>query len=267
MPTKTVGGLEMYYELSGSGAAVVFISGVTQDHVPWKVFQVPAFSGAGYQCLVFDNRDVGQTGESPLGSYPVARFAQDTVELTEQLGIRSFHLVGYSMGGMIAQELALAFPGRIRTLTLLATAPKVDAYVATLFATLKAAKLKLSLEEFLRTIGLRVFTHRFYENPDNVQKWMSRALANPYPQSAASFVRQADAILGHNTMDRLHGIAIPTHVVVGEEDIFVFPRFSQSLAATIPAAKLTVIPEAGHAVAAERATEFNRIALEFLAMH
>lgn len=264
MPTKNVGGVEMYYELSGSGPAVVFISGITQDHVPWQVFQVPAFSAAGYQCLVFDNRDVGQTGESPVGSYPITQFAQDTVELTEQLGIRSFHVIGYSMGGLIAQELALGFPDRIRTLTLLATFPKIDAYVATLFANLKAAKLKLSREEFLQTIGLRVFTHRFYENPENVQKWMSRALANPYPQTAAAFLRQADAVLGHNALNRLHRITAPTHVVVGEEDIFAYSRFSRSLAALIPAAKLTVIPEAGHAVATERAVEFNRIALEFL---
>lgn len=267
MPIKTVGGVEMYYEISGSGAPVVFISGITQDHLPWKLFQVPAFSAAGYQCLVFDNRDVGQTGESPVGSYPITRFAQDTIELTEQLGIRSFHLIGYSMGGAIAQELALGFPDRIRTLTLLSTFPKIDAYVATLLGTLKAAKLKLSREEFLQTIGLRVFTHRFYENPETVQKWMSRALANPYPQSAAAFLRQADAILGHNALDRLHRIATPTHVVVGEEDIFVYPRFSRSLAEIIPAAKLTVIPDAGHAVASERAVEFNRIALEFLTGH
>lgn len=267
MPIKNVGGVEMYYEISGSGAPVVFISGITQDHLPWRIFQVPAFATAGYQCLVFDNRDVGQTGESPVGSYSITRFAQDTIELTEQLGIRSFHLIGYSMGGAIAQELALGFPERIRTLTLLATFPTIDAYVATLIGTLRAAKLKLSREEFLQTIGLRVFTHRFYENPENVQKWMGRALANPYPQSAAAFLRQADAILGHNALDRLHRIATPTHVVVGEEDIFVYPRFSRSLAEKIPAAKLTVIPDAGHAVATERAVEFNRIALEFLTGH
>lgn len=267
MPTKNAGGLEMHYELSGSGAAVVFISGITQDHLPWKLFQVPAFSAAGYQCLCFDNRDVGRTGESPVEAYPISRFAQDTVELADQLGIHSFHVIGYSMGGMIAQELALGFPERVRTLTLLATVAKVDASVATLFASLKAAKLRLIREEFLQTIGLRVFTHRFYENPETANTWMARAIANPYPQSAAAFLRQADAILAHDATDRLHRIAIPTHVMVGEEDIFLPPRFSRTLAALVPAAKLTVIPEAGHAVATERSAEFNRLALDFLARH
>lgn len=267
MPTRSVGDLNMYYELSGGGKPVVFISGITLDHLPWKIFQVPAFSAAGYQCLVFDNRDVGQTGDSPVGGYEITRFARDTIELTEQLGLRSFHLIGYSMGGLIAQEIALAIPERVRTLTLLATFAKPDAQLIMNVATLRIAKRKLSREEFLQVLGLRVFTHRFYENADAVDAWMTRALANPFPQSVEAFGRQADAVLNHDSLERLYRISSPTHIVVGEEDILIPPRHSRVLAERIPNARLALIPEAGHAVASERSAEFNRVALEFLARH
>ena len=184
-----------------------------------------------------------------------------------QLGLESPHLVGYSMGGMIAQELVLKHPKRIRSLTLLATFPKPDDYTKALMESLKAAKQSLNLEAFSRTLGLRVFTHRFFNNPDAVKMWIDRVLTNPYPQSVAGFIRQANAIIGHDALSRLSEIAVSTHVIVGEEDILTPPRYSKALAEKIPGAKLTTITECGHAVPAEKAAEFNRVALDFLAQH
>lgn len=267
MPKASVGGLGMYYELTGEGPPVVFVSGLTGDHSGWKLFQVPAFNAAGYQCLVFDNRDVGQTGDSPLASYAIGRFCEDTVGLLERLGLDSVHLVGYSMGGMIAQEIALAHPRRLRSLTLMCTTAKPDACLAEILETLGTAKRGLSAEDFLRILGLRIFTYRFYANPQAVKTWLDRALANPYPQSIAGFMRQAGAVLGHDATQRLAAISVPTHVIAGEEDIFIPPRHSRALAERIPGAEVTVVPAGAHALHVEKPAEFNRSLLEFLGRH
>lgn len=266
MPKASVGGLSMYYELTGEGESVVFVSGITGDHSGWKPFQVPAFNAAGYQCLVFDNRDVGQTGDSPLASYAITQFVEDTIALLDYLRLDRVHLVGYSMGGMIAQEFALAHPARLRSLTLMCTAATTDGYVRSILETLGAAKRGLSAEDFLKTIGLRIFSYRFYETRA-MRTWLDRVLANPFPQSVAGYMRQANAIFGHDTTQHVQAIRTPTHVIAGEEDIMLPPRFSRALAQGIPGAELTVIPEGAHALHAEKPTEFNRAVLDFLKRH
>lgn len=171
------------------------------------------------------------------------------------------------MGGMIAQELVLKFPKRVRSLTLVSTLAKPDNYTVAVLETLKAAKQNLTDELFYRTLGLRVFTHRFFNNPEAVRMWLDRALSNPYPQSVAGFIRQADAIVGHDTVSRLAEITVPTHVIFGDEDILTPPRYSHILAEGIRGRKLTTIAGVGHGVPAEAAEKFNRIALDFLVQH
>ena len=95
--------------------------------------------------------------------------------------------------------------------------------------------------------------------------WLDRVLTNPYPQSVAAFIRQADAIMGHDTVSRLAEIAAPTHVIFGDEDILTPPRYSHTLAEGIRGARLTTIAEVGHGIPAEAAEKFNRAALAFLA--
>jgi pimeloyl-ACP methyl ester carboxylesterase len=266
LPKVSVGGLGMYFELAGEGEPVVFVSGITGDHSGWKPFQVPAFNAAGYRCLVFDNRDVGQTGDSPLASYAIGQFVVDTIGLLDHLQLDRVHLVGYSMGGMIAQELALAHPARLRSLTLMSTAARPDAYVRTMLQTLGAAKRDSSTEDFLKSVAIRVFSYRFHET-GALRIWLDRMFANPYPQSVAGYMRQADAIYGHDAAQRVQAIRTPTHVIAGEEDILIPPRFSRALAQSIRGAELTVIPESAHALHAEKPTEFNRAVLDFLKRH
>jgi 3-oxoadipate enol-lactonase len=264
VPKASVEGLSMYYELTGDGPPVVFVSGITGDHSGWKPFQVPALNAAGWRCLVFDNRDVGQTGDSPLASYAISQFALDTFGLLDRIGLESVHLVGYSMGGMIAQEIALTRPERLRSLTLMCSAARPDAYFRQLLETLSAAKRELDAEDFLKTLGLRIFSYRFYENPKAVRTWLDRVLANPHAQSVEGFLRQARAVLGHDTTRRLSQISVPTHVISGEEDIMLPPRFSRALAEGIPGAKLTVITGGGHALHVEQPEAFNRAVLGFI---
>ena len=110
MPTATVNGIDLNYELEGDGAqTVVLVNGLADSLETW-VLQMDALLGAGYRVLRFDNRGIGASGK-PAGPYTTALFADDAKALVDHLGITGFHLLGVSMGGMIAQEYALAHPG------------------------------------------------------------------------------------------------------------------------------------------------------------
>src|ERR1700733_2882265 len=109
MPTAAVDALEINYRIEGDGPeTLVLVNGLADDLGTWD-HQVPAFVEAGYRVLVFDNRDAGRTSK-PAGPYTTAMFAADTKALVDHLQISDFHLLGVSMGGMIAQEYAIAHP-------------------------------------------------------------------------------------------------------------------------------------------------------------
>lgn len=267
MPKTNVQGLNMYYEFAGEGESLVLIPGLGGDHLGWTMTQVPAFTAAGYQCLLLDNRDVGQTDESPVASYTIRQFADDTAGLMDKLDIGRAHILGASMGGAIAQEFAINYPERVRSLTIVCSWPGYEPVVSQLMESWKTARRKLTMEEFYQGIGLWVFTHRFYQNPEAVAMFMQMITENPFPQSVEGFCRQCDAVLTHNALDRLGQITAPTHVVVGDEDILTPLRFSRTLADKILGAELTVIPESGHGLFWEKPVEFNQAVIDFLKEH
>ncbi len=259
-----VNDLNMYYKLAGEGEPVVFIAGLASDHLEWLPAHVPAFTAAGYQCVLFDNRDAGQTDESPAAAYTIKQLADDAAGLLKQLGIKQAHIVGESMGGMMAQELAINHPELVRSLTLVCTWARSEPFHKALSASWKNMRRKLSLEESFQAFGLWFFSLRFYENPEAEQMFLAEMRSNPHPQSIAAFERQWDAILTHDTLDRLNRITVPTHVIAGEADIMSPFRLSRLLAEKIPGAKLTVFPESGHVLAFENSAAFNPVALDFL---
>jgi pimeloyl-ACP methyl ester carboxylesterase len=118
--------------------------------------------------------------------------------------------------------------------------------------------------EWARTTWLWVFTHRYYEDPAHLADLLAGARANPLPQSVDMYRRQSRAAAGHDALDRLPGIAAPTHVICGAEDIFTPPRYSRAIAAAIPNARLSIMPEVGHGMFWEATAAFNELVLGFL---
>ena len=262
MPSVRVDDIDVHYAEAGMGEPLLLIMGFGGDHTAWA-FQTGAFARR-YRVVAFDNRGAGQTS-APDQPYTTAMMAADARGLMDALGIDRAHVIGVSMGGMIAQELALAHPQRVRSLHLGCTFARADAYMLALNAAWRDMRIGLGRDQTLRTLALWLFAPTTYaERPDLVEMLLQNALANPYPQSVAGFLRQGEAIATHDAIDRLEAIRCPTLVSVAEDDILTPPRFSRDIAKRIPGAELRVVPGAGHCYFLERPDTFNEISLDFI---
>jgi 3-oxoadipate enol-lactonase len=262
MPMFENDGRPLYYEVHGDGEPLLCVTGLSADHLAWAL-QVPAWSQR-FKTVVFDNRDAGQSFRAD-GPYEVADMAQDTLALADALGLERFHLVGMSLGGTIAQEVALRAPDRVRTLTLIVTfvwAGRWGRDFARLWA--RAAEQRTD-EEHLDWLLLQVTSQELYENADAIAFVRNLWLANPHPQPRDAFVRQLEAGVRHDARDRLVTLAMPVHVIAGERDLLVPAFKSEEIAALVPGAKLSIMPRAPHGLNLERAEEFNALVVDFIA--
>ena len=261
MPFADVRGRRLYWESQGDGEPLVLVIGLSNDHLAWAL-QVPAFA-KHFRTITFDNRDVGQSSYAD-GPYEIADMAQDVLGLADALELESFHLLGVSMGGTIAQEIALAAPGRIRTLTLGVTWGGSGPWGVERARVWAAAAPRTPREEHVEFLMLLSLSEQFYENPAGVALIRRLALENPHPQSPEAFARQVEASGRHESRDRLGSLPMPVHVIGAEHDILVPAWKSREIAELVPGSRLTVVPRAPHAVHIERAEEFNAAVLDFL---
>lgn len=262
MPKLRIGEISMYYVEVGAGEPLVLVMGLGADHLAWG-FQLPAFAER-YRVIAFDNRGAGQT-DAPDHPYTTAMMAEDTVGLMDALGIGRAHVLGVSMGGMIAQEIALDHPERVRSLQLHCTLGRPDAYLKAQLAAGRIQRRKLTREEAMRAGYVWLFAPATYEErPEFVEMILDNALANPHPMSLTGFERQCDAVQTHDALDRVAAIRCPTLISVADQDILVPPRFSRALAERIPGAELRTIEGAGHGYFWERPDVFNAMCLDFL---
>lgn len=268
MPFARVGGLGIYHEWHGAARApgslpVVLVMGLGGDVTAWA-FQLPAFAPR-HRCLVYDNRGAGRT-EAPDAPWTIADMAGDLVGLLETLGVARAHLVGVSMGGAIAQEVALAAPDRVASLQLHATwAGGPDPEFRAVVEAMRVMRVHGGREAFLRAFLPWVFTaHAYRQQGAFVEALIQAALVSPHPQPLHGYLRQAAAVLDHDARDRLGQIRCPTLVSTGEEDRLTPPRMARELAARIPGARLVLLPGVGHGALWEAPDAFNALCLSFL---
>ena len=253
----------MYYVEAGSGEPLILVMGLGGDHLAWG-FQFPVFAEK-YRVIAFDNRGAGQT-DAPDHPYTTRMMADDTVGLMDALGIQRAHVLGVSLGGMIAQEIALSHPARARSLQLHCTLGRPDRYLRAQIETGRIQRRTFTLEETLRAACLWLFAPATYnERPEFVEAIVQNALANPHPMSLTGFLRQCDAVQSHDALDRVGAIRCPTLASVAADDILVPPRFSRELATRIPGAEFRLIEDAAHGYFWERPDVFNQMCLDFLA--
>jgi len=264
MPTLDLDGRQLYYEVHGEGEPLLCVHGLAVDTLGWAL-QVPAFSER-HQTVIFDNRDVGQSSYV-TGDYEVADMSGDALALADSLQLDSFHLLGISMGGAIAQEVALAAPDRVRSLTLAVTFARGGAWARGLSDTWGARVREMPRERHVDELLLMTLSEEFYENAEGVKFLRDLMLQNPNPQDPEGFARQLAASSRHDTAQRLSELSLPVQVIGGDHDILVPVWKSQELAGLIDGATLTVLPSAPHGLQLERSQEFNDLVLGFIAEH
>jgi 3-oxoadipate enol-lactonase len=264
MPTAHVNGIDINYRLEGDGEqTVVLVNGLADDLETW-VYQMDDLLGAGYRVLRFDNRGVGSSS-APEGPYTTKLFAEDCKALVDELGLRDFHLVGVSMGGMIAQEYALAYGGDLRSLTLACTYAEPGPFCSRMFAMWADLAPQLGVPFVMRDVTLWAFTVPFFEEREEELKEFEAAMGD-LPQPLDAYLAQLSSIRTHNTTDRLDAITVPTLVMAGEEDILIPVRLSQRLHERIAGSEWRTT-KGGHACLWEHPSEFNQALVGFLNAH
>ena len=261
MPTAHVNGIDLNYRLEGEGdETIVLVNGLADDLETW-VFQVDDLLAAGYRVLRFDNRGVGSSS-APPGPYTTKLFAEDCKALVDELGITGFHLVGVSMGGMIAQEYAIANGADLHSLTLACTYAAPGPFCSRMFSMWADLAPKLGVPFVMRDVTLWAFTVPFFEEREEELKEFEAAMAD-LPQPLEAYLAQLSSIRTHDASDRLQQIAVPTLVLAGEEDILIPVRLSRRLHEGIAGSQWRTT-KGGHACVWEHPSEFNQALLEFV---
>jgi pimeloyl-ACP methyl ester carboxylesterase len=266
MPRAQGNGISVRYRVQGQGEPLVLIMGYSGDLRGW-FFQTGAFQKR-YRVVTFDNRGVGGT-DKPDGPYSMRMMADDAVGLMEHLGIDKAHILGVSMGGMIAQEVAISYPERVNRLVLGCTAAgrSESSGIASVFP--KALGLADDYtDDDVRALPIKKVAAVLYSYA--FQRCLYRAVFIPLSRlqlrqaSATGLTGQLEAVLAQDTFDRLPTIGAPTMVITGTDDMLIKPSSSDDLAAAIPNARLEKIDGGSHAFFMERRGEFNREVLGFL---
>jgi pimeloyl-ACP methyl ester carboxylesterase len=264
MPIVRVNDIDLYYQTAGAGETLVLIAGFACDHTIWELM-LPAFT-PHYRVVTFDNRGVGQTS-APHAPYSVRQMADDTAGLLAALGPGPVHVVGHSMGGMIAQELALNYPDRVRSLMLLATRAQGDARERAIIEMWGRLPRLIDPADGVRLVLPWLYTNAFFAPPGAEQAAVDQILSNPHPPTPHGVYRQSQAINACDTADRLGDIRCPTLVLVGREDILLPVACSQALAEGIPGAELVVLDGTAHNFVVETPDAVAAALLVFLVRH
>ncbi len=260
MPTLVHDGLTLWYEESGSGAPVIFIAGTMSDHTTWDVV-VPQLRGL--RSITPDNRDIGNSSMAKR-DYTVREMAGDVLALMGHLDLERASIVGHSLGGKIAQEVALLAPARVDKLVLVCSSAQHDVESRSLM------ELWISLREeiaddlvFAEVICLCAMgpeSRAKVSLRDAAEMWMVKTTQ----QRGSSFIRNVEASLASDTLARLGDIQAPTLVIYSDCDRIFSRKHGEQLAAGIPGAQSVLMEGCGHAPMADRPADFARLLQQFL---
>jgi pimeloyl-ACP methyl ester carboxylesterase len=267
VPKVRANGIDIYFEEHGSGEPLLLIMGWGGNAATWQP-QLPGLA-EHHRLIMFDNRGAGRSS-APDEPYTIPQMAADTLGLLDALDVARAHVFGISMGGMIAQELAVEHPERVTSLVLGCTTPGSERAVG-------AAQLHEEISTFRETVDdsgpdlewfaeflRRLWTQEALVKSDpRLQDFVFSIIR--FPPAAHGIRRQADAIARHDAFDRLHRISVPTLVTTGAEDTLIDPGNSELLAQLIPNAELRIFEGLRHAFHLERPEQVNAMIIEFLA--
>lgn len=255
-------GVGISYELRGNGEPLTLVHGLAYDREGWG--RLPDLLAQRFRVVLIDNRGVGES-DAPEGPYSVAQMAADVVAVLDDAGIERTNLFGVSLGGYIAQEVALVYPERVARLILCSTAPGGPKAVPMPAATQEVFARYPTME---REAGLRMFVENSLgergvrELPELVEEILRYRLG--HAPTVQAWVAQATAGATYANDERVHEIAAPTLVLTGGADVVVDPRNAGVLAELIRDARMVVVPERGHLMVWEDSERVAELVTEFL---
>ena len=266
MASITVDDRTIAFDDIGEGVPIVWLHGTGESREGW-VPQRREFPQR-YRCVFIDHRDSG--GSSYVTEpYTPADLALDVTAVLEHLTPGAAHIVGYSLGGAAAQELAIARPDLVRTLVLVSTWARSDGWFKAQMRNWQAIRERFWDDEaaFLEALGPWAWSPATYAIPGSVERRHEAMLSEDPQQRPDGWMRQCDADAAHDTADRLGSVIAPALVIVGEDDLCTPPRYARELCALLPNAELLTISNAGHGALGEQAATFNEAVATFLAEH
>ena len=263
MSIVKINDINMYYESHGEGEPLILISGNGGELSQWKD-HITMFSKE-YQVIAFDNRGAGLT-DKPDMEYSIEMMANDVVGLMDALGIEKAHILGASMGGMIAQSIAFLHPNRVKSLILAVTMMKVSPQAN--YAAQHAIK---NVQEGVDPESLAIysiawsFPDEVFENPTAVEMIKKAMLTTLNQQNVHGFKLQNDAASEFNSSSWVSEIKVPTLVIEGEDDIVVPKKYSsREIARNISGSKFISLP-GGHMAYLMNAGSFQKHVMDFIA--
>ncbi|HUH98484.1 MAG TPA: alpha/beta hydrolase [Anaerolineales bacterium] len=252
--------IDLYYERSGQGAPLLFVHGLGSSTRDWEP-QVKEFS-KNYQVIAFDLRGHGQS-DKPAGPYSMPLFASDTAGLLRALGIEAAHIVGISLGGAVALQLALDSPKLVKTLTIVNSAPSLG-------GTPEQAKAEIDRRVgIVRQTGMRAMGEALAPNlfPKAEHEALRRAFIESWAQNdPRAYIDSTLSMLGWDVTGQVNTIRCPTLILASDQD-YTPPASKEAYARLMPEAQLVVISDAHHAVPMEAPDKFNAALKEFLSKH
>jgi len=260
--TQSSDGARIHYEVHGAGDPVLLIMGLGSNAYGWHR-TIPWLS-EHYRVIAFDNRGTGRS-DVPKGAYSIAQMAVDAAAVLDAASEPTAHVCGASLGGMIAQGFAAAYPERLRSLVLICTTPGGP------HAARPSAEVTTGLVQgdddpataYRRNAWFLYGADTCRNHPERIEEDL--AFRGKLPTRPAGYFGQLQAAMAHNAWDVLPGISVPTLVVHGDADLLVPTANGNLLAGRIPGAELVLVPGAGHMLQADGNDVVRDAVLGFLA--
>jgi 3-oxoadipate enol-lactonase len=260
MPSVDVAGAEIYYESAGEGDPLVLIMGLGADSRGWAMQQAPF--AEHHRLILIDNRGVGKSSV-PTEPFTTKEMAADVLAVLDAEGIERAHVLGVSLGGAIAQELAVSAPSRVRSLALGSTWAGPSVWRSRIRALQLGMLEKQGVEALVRFRALFIFSPTLFQSSPGLMDVIEKTLSET---ALEGYLLQLDAAEHHDVRARLGAVAAPTLVMTGKRDILVPPELSAEVASLIPGAELQLF-ETAHAIQLEEAERFNETVLAFFSRH
>lgn len=261
-----VNGLKFHVQTFGSGVPIIMIMGLGAPGDKWK--HNYELLSKWFWCIVPDNRGAGLSDKPEAESYTTEQMADDIIGIMDALDIKKAHVMGVSMGGAIAQQVALKVPDRVLSLILTSTFASVSP------AFKKALNLICELKEdtdpaVLKQLNLWMTYGQYTQihHPEKIEKSIEEDAAYPYPMPVYAYKAQCGACLSHNTADRLHELKMPVLIAAGAKDLFMNIEKTMELVHGIPQAEFYLAPEGGHVHQWEYPGPYDSVVVGFLMKH